>query len=314
MPPQSARRNDPKGEKTVTSFKLKSDVTFTPDQDRYVVFDGASHSTYRVGESEYRILKHFKQATNLEEVSYRLRAEMGVGVPFDKLNRFLRKAIDLNLIEVVDDSLWSRVKASGPFAFRVRFFDPTTMLERLIRLSRRSGHLYLILAGVLFLAALAVNVAYFRELWSVRSLHMPPYGPMVLLLIYMSSIGHEMSHGLAAKWYGFEVPEVGFHMHYYMPSFYCKILRGKSAGRKSIGVVLLAGSLFDFAILTALVLIWFLSPVSEGVKEVIAFAVSLIWLKILLIQLNPLLPLSDGYRIVGLFFSRWREKRWQVKN
>lgn len=298
----------------MTSFKLKSDLTFTPEADKYLVFDRANHSSYRIGTSEYLILKHLKEPTNLEEVGYRLRAELGVNVPFDKLNRFVRKAITLGLVEVVNLSLWSRVKSSGPFAFRMKLFDPTPLLERLIRMCQRSSHLYLFLGFGLLLMALVINVVYWGDLWAVRSFRMPPYGPVVLLLIYASSFGHELLHGMAAKWYGFDVPEVGFHMHYYMPSFYCKILRGKQASRKSIGVVLLAGSLFDLAILTVLVFIWFLGPLSQGLKEVIAFTVSLIWVKVLLIQLNPFLPLSDGYRIVGLFFSKWRERRWQMLN
>jgi hypothetical protein len=298
----------------VTSFKLKPELTFTPDGDKYVVYDRATHSTYRVGASEYLILKHFKEATNLEEVGYKLRAGLESGVPFDKLNGFVQKAITLGLIEVVNLSLLGRVKSSGPFAFRMRMFDPTPLLERLIGVCRRCRHLYLLLALSLLVAALVINVTHWGELWAVRSLRMPPYGPVVLLLIYASSFGHELLHGMAAKWYGFDVPEVGFHMHYYMPSFYCKILRGKDASRKSIGVVLLAGSLFDLAILTALVFVWFFAPVGQGLKEVIAFTVSLIWVKVLLVQLNPLLPLSDGYRIVGLLFSKWREKRWQVAN
>jgi len=129
---------------------------------------------------------------------------------------------------------------------------------------------------------------------------------MVLLFIYFSSFGHEMLHGLAAKWYGFDVPEVGFHFHYCVPSFYCKILRSGNADPRHVAGVLLAGSVFDLTIIAVLVLVWFSGLVTDGLKEVIAFAVSVIWLKILLVQLNPFLPFSDGYRIVGLFISRSR--------
>jgi hypothetical protein len=284
----------------VTSFRLKRGIVFTPQDDRFVVVDEATHSTFRVGHTEYLILRSLNEKTDVEEVAYSLRAESGISIPYDKLNQFVQRGIRLNIIEVVDGSL---VK-SGAFAIKTKIFDPSSVLERILAVWRRSKLHLLILGGGLFAAALVVNIVHFRELWVVRSLKIPPYGPMVVLLIYASCLGHEMMHGLVAKSLGFDVPEVGFHFHYCVPSFYCKILTPTNPNRKKVGLVLLAGSVFDLGIITALVLIWVVLPARSSFKEIIAYAVSLIWLKILFIQLNPLFPLSDGYRMTGLLLRK----------
>jgi putative peptide zinc metalloprotease protein len=288
------------------SFKLKAGLRFTPQDKKYLVEDTATRSGYRIGEYEYLILKQLAEPTNVEEVGYRLRAELGVNIPYDKLNAFIQKAISLNLIELVEDSAWGRVVSSGLFASRMSFFNPNLFLESLVRLWHRSRRLWMVAGGALLLGATVISVVYFRQLWALRSFEIPAYGPFVLLFVYASSFGHELLHGLAAKYYGYDVPEVGFHMQYYIPSFYCKILKDRNADKKNIQIILLAGSVFDLAIASILVLIWFFGSGDESLREMIAFAVSLIWVKILLINLNPFLPLSDGYRILGLFFAKKR--------
>jgi hypothetical protein len=288
------------------NLKLKSGLTFTPQDNKYLVFDTANHSTYRIGEGEYLILTQLGEPTNVEEVGYKLRTELGINIPYDNLNTLIQKAISLNLIEAVDDSAWSRVASSGLFASRMSFFDPTELLGSLVRLWHRSRLPLVVFWGALLLGAAIIGVAHFRELWVLRSFKVPPYGPFVVLFIYASSFGHELLHGLAAKYYGYDVPEVGFHMQYYIPSFYCKILLARNAPKNRVATILLAGSLFDLAIVSLLVWIWWFGPADESVRGMLAFAVSLIWAKILLVNLNPVLPLSDGYRILSLFFAKKR--------
>lgn len=288
------------------NLRLKSGLRFTPQDNKYLVFDTANHSTYRIGEGEYLILTQLSEPTNVEEVGYKLRTELGINIPYDKLNMLIQKAISMNLIEAVDDSAWSRIASSALFASRMSFFNPNQLLGSLIRLWHRSRFAWLVFGGALLLGATIISIAHFRELWVLRSFKVPAYGPFVVLFIYASSFGHELLHGLAAKYYGYDVPEVGFHMQYYIPSFYCKILLDRGAAKNSVAIILLAGSLFDLAIASLLVWLWFFGPADESLRGMIAFAVSLIWVKILLVNLNPFLPLSDGYRILSLFFAKKR--------
>ena len=290
----------------VINLKLKSGLRFTPQDNKYLVFDTANHSTYRIGESEYLVLTQLGEPTNVEEVGYKLRTELGIHISYDKLNALIQKGVSLNLIEAVDDSAWSGVVSSGLFASRVSFFDPTELLGFLVRLWHRSRLPLLVFGGALLLGPTIISIAHFRELWVLRSFKVPAYGPFVLLFVYASSFGHELLHGFAAKYYGYDVPEVGFHMQYFIPSFYCKILLDRNAPKKSVAIILLSGSLFDLILVSLLVWIWYSGLVDESLRGMIAYAVSLIWVKILLINLNPVLPLSDGYRILSLFFAKKR--------
>jgi hypothetical protein len=292
----------------VNSFKLNSELTFTPQEEKYLILDTATQSTYRIGASEYLILKQFDEAMTVEEVGYRLRAESGVNIPYDKLNQFVAKARNLGMLVDIDDSRWSRVAPSQAFTFRIRFFDPGPLLEHLVVKLRGLKYYLLALAGGLVLTALTINFLHLGELWALRSQRIPPYTPLIVLLIYGLSIGHELLHGLAARWYGLDVTEVGFHLHYFLPSIYCKIISRSNTDRKSLAVVFLAGSLFDLILISLLVLLWCLGPEGGGYREVIALTVSLLWVKILVLQLNPLWPLSDGFRVVRLFVPMWRGK------
>lgn len=294
------------GEMFVINLKLKSGLRFTPQDNKYLVFDTANHSTYRIGESEYLVLTQLGEPTNVEEVGYKLRTELGIHISYDKLNALIQKGVSLNLIEAVDDSAWSRVVSSGLFASRVSFFDPTELLGFLVRLWHRSRLPLLVFGGALLLGPTIISIAHFPELWVLRSFRFPAYGPFVVLFIYASSFGHELLHGLAARYFGYDVPEVGFHMQYYIPSFYCKILLARNAPKKRVAIILLSGSLFDLILVSLLVWIWYFGLVDESLRGMIAYAVSLIWVKILLINLNPVLPLSDGYRILSLFFAKKR--------
>jgi hypothetical protein len=294
-----------KGE-AVISFKLKSGLKFMPEDKKYIVVDEALHSTYRIGQYEYLILKQLAEATNLEEVSYRLHTEQNLNISYDKLNQFIQRAIKLNIIDVVDDSPWSNLKSSGVFAFKMRLFDPNPILDGFILIWRRFKYFWMTLASLLFLTTISINIIYFQSLWGLKSWQMPPYALFIFLCMYVLSLGHELLHGVAAKCYGFDVPEVGFRLHFFLPSFYCKILKTLDADRKSVATVFLVGSIFDLLIISLLVLIWFLGSTGETVKEIIAYTVSLFWIKILLLQLNPLFPFSDGNRILGLFILRKR--------
>jgi hypothetical protein len=290
----------------VISFKLKSSLKFTPEDKKYVVVDEALNSTYRIGQYEYLILKQLVDATNLEEVSYRLRAEQSLNIPYDKLNQFIQRAIKLNMIDVIDDSPWGNLKSSGVFAFKMRLFDPNPILDKLILIWRRFKSLWIVLASLLFLTTISINIIYFQTLWGLKSLQIPPYALFIFLCMYALSLGHELLHGLAAKCYGFDVPEVGFRLHFFLPSFYCKILKTLDAKRKSVATIFLVGSIFDLLIVSLLVLIWFFGSTNDTTKEIIAYTISLFWIKILLLQLNPFFPFSDGNRILGLFILRKR--------
>ena len=288
-------------------FKLKSGLTFTPNDCRYVVLDTATRSTYRVGETEYKILKQFAELTNPEEVSLKLRVEEGISVPHDSLYRFIQQAVTLDLLRIESGAKWRRFLPGGAFDYRVRLFNPGPLLNALTATVRKRRLAFVLSpAAALAVAGILIVASNFSELWVFRGLAIPRYAVPMGVLVYLSSIGHEMTHGLVGHYCGFEVTEIGVHLHYFLPSFYCRIFRSSEASRRQVVKVLLAGFCFDLTLLGVLAITWRLSSGAAGLREALAVAISMLLAKIVLIQMNPLFPFSDGFRIAGLF---WTGKR-----
>ena len=275
-----------------------------------MVLDTATQSTYRVGEMEYKILKQFAELTNPEEVSLKLRVEEGVNVPYDSLYSFIQQAVTLDLLRVESDAKWRRFLPGGAFEYRVKLFNPERLLSGLAAIIRKiRPWIVLSPAAALAVAGVLIVGLNFWELWVFKSFSIPHYGILVGVLVYLSSVGHEMTHGLVARYYGFEVTEIGVHLHYFLPSFYCRIFRSSEAARGHVVRVLLAGCSFDLTLAGVLAITWRLSPAVPGLRQALAVAVSLLLAKVVLIQMNPAFPFSDGFRIAGLF---WPEK-WSMK-
>lgn len=282
-------------------FKLRPGLTFTPDGPRYLVCDAATRSTFRIGELEYQILKQFEEKSNIDEVRYLFRAQYGTEVPFKTLKNFIHQAINLNLVETETDSLWSRVGPSTAFTCKIKLFDPNRVLDLLLRKIGPLCNGYgLVGAGVILLTAAVVLAFNLRGMFVFSRFTSPAYIGVTIAAVVLFAICHEMAHGLAGKWCGFDVSLVGFHLHYFMPSFYCRIFRRADASRRPMIAVLLAGSFFDLIVVSLLVFVWRALPADEAARVWIGVVVSGMLIKIWFIQLNPLWPFSDGYHVMKL--------------
>ena len=98
-------------------FKLKSTLRFTPEGSKYVILDDATQSKFRVGETEYKILRQFEETNNVEEVGYAYLTQNGVSIPSQTLYGFIEQAIALNLLEEESDSAWGRLRSIKAFSW-----------------------------------------------------------------------------------------------------------------------------------------------------------------------------------------------------
>jgi hypothetical protein len=288
----------------VPRLKLKDGLTFVPEGGKFLVLDEETSSKFRIGAAEHLILTRFEETISLEEVSYAFRANPETNIPYDKLSNFITQAINLNLLVPQRDTLWGRMLTIRASNFRIRLFDPTHLIGVI---TQRCRFLFNWIGVALVAAALVpaffLLSRHLSEIWAFRSLSLPSSYFFVLAVVFVLSIGHEVAHGVAGKWYGFEAPEVGFHLHYFIPAFYCKIFRRHGASRKSLAVVLLSGSVFDLLIMSGALGLWWVA--SGPPRQWLSIAVSLLLVKVWAIQLNPLWPYSDGYHLVSvLFFNR----------
>lgn len=287
-------------------FKLRPDLTFTPDGQRYLVCDESTRSTFRVGELEYQILKQFEEKSNLDEVRYLFRAQHGREVPFDTLKKFIHKAISLNLIEAESDSMWSRLAPSTAFTLKIKLFDPNPILDFLLRKLDPVFNNYGVAAAGAFMVAAALVLAFnLGAIFSFARFKSPGYIGLSIGAMVAFAVGHELAHGLIGKRFGFDVSAVGFHLHYFMPSFFCRIFRRADASRRSLIHVLLAGSMFDLILISLLLVLWQTLPSSAEPRVWIGVVATAILAKVFLIQLNPLWPFSDGYHLFTLMIPNF---------
>lgn len=287
-------------------FKLRPDLTFTLDGERYLVCDESTHSTFRVGALEYQILMQFEEKSNLDEVRYLFRAQHGREVPFETLKKFIHKAISLNLVEAESDSLWSRLGPSTAFTLKINLFDPNRILNFLMRKFGSVFNVYGAAAsGALLLAAAFVLAFNLRDIFEFARFRSPGFIALAIGATVLFAIGHELAHGLAGKRFGFDVSTVGFHLHYFMPSFFCRIFRRAEASRRSLITVLFAGSAFDLIVISLLLVLWRALAANATPREWISVVVTAILTKVLLIQLNPLWPFSDGYHLFTLMIPNF---------
>lgn len=289
-------------------FKLKPGLTFTTEGTQYLVQDQETHSTFRVGQVEYQILCQFEEKTNLEEVRYLFRTQYGREVPHGTLYGFIHKAIELNILEAETDSLWNRLAPATAFTFQFNFFNPTAILDRLLRRGRALFGGAGLVAGAVLLGCAAIVLLTDKSLLA-ESLHVSLGKYLIAAAaVVCFAFQHEMAHGLAARRCGFEVKSIGFHLHYFMPSLYCKILRPANANRWALLTVLLAGSACDLLGVAGLVCVWWLIGHAVAVPALgaawVGTIVAVMLLKVLLVQLNPLWFYSDGYYAAGLLFGR----------
>jgi hypothetical protein len=295
----------------VSRFRLNSGLEFTPQDEKILVVDTNTDSRYRIGKAEYLILRQFDETIDAEEVAYKLRTEERLNLSYETLSDFIQQAVALDMLKIVDDRWWSRLKPTEPFKFRLKLFDPNRLLSRMITGWRKWNRLVVAATCVLFLAAGIIAAVNFREISHINLVHVQPYEIAITLLIYLSCIGHEMTHGLIARFVGFEVGEVGFHLHYFLPSFYCKIFKPAVTSKSSVARVLISGSLFDLVVLSLLMIIWPLGSGGGTFREVVGFTIIIMAAKVLVLQLNPLWPFSDGFRFAYLYISKREEYQWR---
>lgn len=293
----------------MSRFKLAPRITFTPEGGKYLILDEHTGSKFRVGEMEYQILKQFEETTNPEEVAYRLRALQEINVPQNLLHQFIRDAISLGLLRVESDSFWGRMIAVRASGFRFPIFDPNPGLDFLMKrmnfLFKRQSILAMIAVGI---AGSVAAVALMPKLWVFKSAtaltQLPPGFLYCIAIVFLLSILHEMAHALAGKLNGFEIKEVGIHLHYFLPAFYCRIFRRQEASRNSQLAVLAAGPLIDLILLSLLLVGWLLLPPGSAEESWAAMMICMLMGKIWLIQLNPLWPYSDGFHIARLWLNK----------
>lgn len=298
-----------------TDFRptLRPDIQFSPPnlsgaQEIYYVKDQATNWFYRIGAKEYFLLSRMDGQRSLADLGAAYAAQFGRRLDahawaqlFALINQrqLLRETATSEHLAELRATAEQKLRASrrGLLRNRIPLLNPDRLLGALAPwFSGAFRPAFLVGILIVLLAIQALVVADLANLLAVAEAHWrnPVVFTIFSLIVLFSVTLHEFAHGLACKYYGGSVREIGILWRYLSFFPYCKLddallfpnprHRVATAGAGFVANVL---TLIPFS------LIWLLAPADSTIYAVSALILT-IYNLIALIDLIPFVEL-DGY-------------------
>ena len=229
----------------------------------FVVKDPATGRFFRFKEIEGFIIGQLDGATSLNVVQSRVENSFGATLSLQNLEQFVEKLSRLGLLqakEVEEISPQKRGRVRGNlFYLRFKFFDPDSLLDRLIRCT---GFFFtpafVVFSALLTVFALGLTVANWDDLIREIQIQFRFQSFVVAWFTIMGVIAlHEFAHGLTCKRFGGKVHEIGFLLIYFQPAFFCNVSDAWLFREKSRRLwVTFAGAYFEIFLWATATVIW----------------------------------------------------------
>jgi putative peptide zinc metalloprotease protein len=293
---------------------VRRDLLYYPQNDSCTVIlkDPISCRYFRIEQEEYQLLQLLDGSRSLEQACRELERQMRLDIDQGLAERFLAKLDSAKLLgeAVVFNS--PPVGAGRPDRPRilrwrnrilyVRFkaVNPDRVFSRVIpHVGFLFAPLFVCAMAILMsaaLALLALNTTQLHEdLAEILKMRLVAVFWLVALV---TAIVHECGHGLACKYFGGEVREIGLLLIYLNPALYCNVSDAWTFTSKWRRIcVLLAGPFFEMIPWALSVFVWFFFPGHLWAKTIALVIISLCGAR-QLFNLNPLIKL-DGYYLLS---------------
>lgn len=297
---------------TQSQPKVRDDISFSAgemkgDKIVYYVNDGYTDQFYRIGEREHFLFRRMDGRRTLDEISRDYESRFGRRLDERSWPGLFKILEDRQMLEgSADEEKLKELKilaktrkgeGQGWFHRRFHLLDPDALLTRMLpwfRFMFRSGFVMSAVAAIVVLELWVLS--HVQELrgsvWAGRTvLHVGPVAIGVMIFLF---ILHELAHGVACKYYGGVVNDMGIMWRYLYIYPYCKldhiILFHKRWHRVYVAA---AGTFVGLLMLVPFALIWMLAP--AGSLAGVVSAKILTWYNVLtLVNLIPFVQL-DGY-------------------
>jgi putative peptide zinc metalloprotease protein len=301
----------------VSAPRLRPDLVLVEQTYRgeqsYIVKDPATHKYFRFRRVEAMVMQSM-DGRPAEEAAAGL-VEQGINVTAAAIEKFAAKLKGMGLcersLEERSSMLMERLRADRHQRLKPPIFkgdllrlrwsvgDPDELLNRWMpRLNfffTRAGVLLAVALFVLYFVVLAVKWDDFiRALSDLLSLR-----PWALFLIYVSFIFvaaiHELGHGVACKYFGGEVHEIGAMLLYFDLAFFCNVNDAWSFPQLNRRLwVSAAGAWIQLMIAGVAGLVWWATPAGSLISDFAMATFVMGGVLTILLNFNPLIPL-DGY-------------------
>ncbi|MBZ5535107.1 MAG: efflux RND transporter periplasmic adaptor subunit [Acidobacteriia bacterium] len=274
------------------------------------------------------IANQFGGTLTIDQVAARLKDELHLNVTVEGLSNFVDKLGAKHLLETNEQetsqtgqpALLPLARTSPYYSFsrenkkrsrlgrllfwKIAYFDPDTLFNRLLPHTRflfTSTFLFLVIVTIL--AAACVTAFNWTEITDqVRTLYSTTSVLWALVIMMPILILHEMAHGLACKYFGGEVHEMGFLLLYFQPACFCNVSDSYVFAKKSQRLwVMTAGVYIQTFLWALLTLLWRILTPESLIAQFIFINVAITGF-VTILQFNPLIKL-DGYYILSELFS-----------
>lgn len=292
---------------------LRPDIHFSPPnlsgaQEMYYVKDQATNWFYRIGAKEYFLLSRMDGQRSLAEIGAAYAAQFGRRLDehawarlFALINQrqMLLETANPEQLAELRETAEQKLRAArrGLLRNRIPLLNPDRLLGKLapwFGVAFRPAFLIGIL--IVLLAIQVMVVADLANLLAVAEAHWrdPVVFSIFSLIVLFSVTLHEFAHGLACKYYGGNVREIGILWRYLSFFPYCK-LDDALLFKNPYHRVATAGAGFVANVFTLIPfsIIWVLAPADSTIFAVSALILT-IYNIIALIDLVPFVEL-DGY-------------------
>ena len=295
--------------------KLRDDLIInqqnTKDGPGFIVKDPATERFFRLKEIEHFIATQLNGSTDRDTTRRNVEEKFGISLSGEALDQFIQGLERLGLLE--KNGAGSGSQAQKPKTIRgnllyLRFkaFDPDKLFNRLIKAKLVRFFFtpyFLLLSALSILVAAGVTVANWQEISrDIQRLYNFHAFFFAWLTIFLVITAHEFAHGLACKFFGGEVHEVGFLLLYFQPAFYCNVSDAWLFPEKSKRLwVTFAGAYFEVFIWSLATVTWRVSEKDTWVSFLALIIMATSGIKTLF-NLNPLIKL-DGYYLLSDFLE-----------
>ncbi|HEX9727329.1 MAG TPA: HlyD family efflux transporter periplasmic adaptor subunit [Gemmatimonadales bacterium] len=301
--------------------RLRADIVIVQQtyrgEETYIVKDPTTHKYFRFKPLEVLVMRQFTGDHAPAELAAAL-TEQGLPLPVAMIEGFARKLKGMNLLErsLAEKSVMQlerlraerhrRVKNTSyeGSILRMRWSvgDPDKLFDRwLPRLMFFFRPPFLITSVVLFAIYLTI---FFVQLPAIANGILAMYSPsfytlQTIFLFWGTAMVviaiHELGHGLACKYFGGQVHELGAMLLYFQPAFYCNVNDAWTFPERNQRIwVTAAGSWIQVVIAALASMVWLVVEPGTVVSQVCFFALIIGGATTVLANANPLIPL-DGY-------------------
>ncbi|HEY6193724.1 MAG TPA: HlyD family efflux transporter periplasmic adaptor subunit [Candidatus Eisenbacteria bacterium] len=289
--------------------KLRSDLIVSRQESAsgplLVIKDPVTADYFRLRELERFIVERCDGATPADAIREQAEQHFGAPLPQATFRNFLATLRGAGLLEGATVAVPRRragaSRIAGPLMYlRFRLFNPDRLFGWLVprlRLGFTPG--FLALVAVSIVLAAAITIGRWTEIGEdFFRVFRPQVIPLLVLVVLSLSFAHECAHGLTCKWFGGEVPELGFMLIYFQPAMYCNVsdawLFPEKSRRMWVGF---AGPFFELFLWSLATLAWRAFDSGTEINTLAYIAMAASGIKTLL-NFNPLLKL-DGYYLLS---------------